>query len=64
MCSVIGCDTKTIGVCRIKVNYKVVFLGYFTDIKSAISSRKDAELKYFGESLNFGDKDEKEICRV
>ena len=33
----------------IKVNYKSIFLGYYTDLEEAIKVRKEAEEKYFGE---------------
>ncbi len=36
-------------VSQIRVNRKLLGLGYFTDINDAIKARVDAELKYFGE---------------
>lgn len=37
---------------RIVVNYKNIHLGYFNNIEEAITIRKKAELKYFGEYRN------------
>lgn len=34
---------------QITVDYKVIHLGYFTDLDEAIRVRKEAEKKYFGE---------------
>lgn len=34
---------------RITVNYKSIFLGWFTDFNEAVKARKEAEKKYFGE---------------
>lgn len=33
-------------VAKIKVNYKYIHLGYFSDINDAIKARRDAEIKY------------------
>lgn len=34
---------------HIKVNRKKKFLGYFDDIENAVTTRKEAEIKYYGE---------------
>jgi len=33
-------------VAQIKVNYKVIYLGYYTDIDGAVAARKQAEIDY------------------
>lgn len=34
---------------RIKVNYKYIYLGRFSDFEDAVKARRDAEERYFGE---------------
>lgn len=36
-------------LCQIKVNGKIVHIGYFTELEDAIKARKEAERKYYGE---------------
>lgn len=36
-------------IARIKVNYKTIYLGVFTNFEDAVKARKEAEDKYFGE---------------
>ena len=39
-------------IARISADKKRIFLGYYSTIEEAVSAREQAEIKYYGESLN------------